>query len=699
MLVGLKTSLKNLTRIGQIVSGRLKNLGLKTVQDLLFYYPSRYEDYSRIVQIKDLKPEEKVTIQGQIISISNQITRYRRQKITQAAVSDGAGTIKIVWFNQPYLITQLRQGDQISLAGKIEHDGFGLSMRSPEWEKGRMGVHTAGLIPIYPLTQGLTQRQIRFLVSQALAAVEEIEEWLDGNVKCQISNVKFASQISNFLDLQAAVRNIHFPEDRELLSKARLRLKFDELFLLQIRKAITRQKIQGDRAIALPFKEQEIKNFVKSLPFKLTNAQRKSAWQILRDIEKPTPMNRLLQGDVGSGKTLVALIAMLNTALNNYQAVLMAPTEILAKQHFGTVCGLLKGFDVSVGLVTRSVKKLKAKSVKLKTTAKSVKLIKYIENGEVDVTIGTHALIQEKVKFKNLGLAIVDEQHRFGVEQRKALREKASPHFLSMTATPIPRSLSLTMYGDLDISVLDEMPADRKKIITRVVASQNRERAYDFIRKQIKKGRQVFVICPLIDESDKLGVRAVTVEFRKLDSQIFPNLKIGLLHGKLKAKEKDEAQEKFVKGELDILVATSVVEVGVNVPNASVMMIEGADRFGLSQLHQFRGRVGRSQYQSYCFLFTDSNSQNVYERLEFLSQTSDGFKIAEFDLQLRGAGNVYGTEQHGLLEFKIASLQDYKLIELTQGLARQLIEKSPTLGAYPSIKKKIEQIGGVAHLE
>jgi ATP-dependent DNA helicase RecG len=255
------------------------------------------------------------------------------------------------------------------------------------------------------------------------------------------------------------------------------------------------------------------------------------------------------------------------------------------------------------------------------------------------------------------------------------------------------------MYGDLDISVLDEMPADRKKIITRVVASQNRERAYDFIRKQIKKGRQVFVICPLIDESDKLGVRAVTVEFRKLDSQIFPNLKIGLLHGKLKAKEKDEAQEKFVKGELDILVATSVVEVGVNVPNASVMMIEGADRFGLSQLHQFRGRVGRSQYQSYCFLFTDSNSQNVYERLEFLSQTSDGFKIAEFDLQLRGAGNVYGTEQHGLLEFKIASLQDYKLIELTQGLARQLIEKSPTLGAYPSIKKKIEQIGGVAHLE
>ena len=710
MITSLKTPLKNLTRIGEITAGRMKTLGLATVEDLLFYYPSRYEDYSNIVKINQLKLEENVTVQGQIISINNKLTAYKRQQITEAAVSDKTGLIKTVWFNQPYLLTKLKEGDLISLAGKIENDGFGLTMRSPEWEKGGGRVHTGRLIPIYPLTQGLTQRQIRFLVSQAIEATGEIEEWIDENFQFSIFNFQ-SNPNFQFLNLQTAIRNIHFPESKELLSKARVRLKFEELFWMQMRKAITRHEIQKSSAPVLSFKEKEIKKFVKILPFKLTNAQRKTAWQILLDCQKAIPMNRLLQGDVGSGKTVVAVMAMLNTALNGYQAVLMAPTEILAKQHFETVCGLLKGFDVSVGLITRSSKKLKTQNLKLKTlprrqagTTQNLKLIKFIADGKVDLIIGTHALIQQKVKFSKLALAIVDEQHRFGVEQRKALRDKTgakchSPHFLSMTATPIPRSLALTMYSDLDLSIIDEMPPGRKKIITKTVAQENRQKAYDFINKQIQQGRQVFVICPLIDESDKLGVKAVTTEFEKLDKQVFPHLKIGLLHGKIPDSEKDEVQQKFVKKKFDILVATSVVEVGVDVPNASVMMIEGAERFGLAQLHQFRGRVGRSEHQSYCFLFTDSKSQNVYERLDFLSKTSDGFKIAEFDLKLRGAGSIYGTEQHGLQEFKIASLQDYKLIELTQSLARQIIEKDPRLESFPSIKKRLNQIGGPAHLE
>lgn len=698
MDVSLKTQLSGLTRVGQTTAGRLKKLGLTTVEDLLFYFPYRYEDYSQIIKIKDLQPESKVTIQGTVTEIKNRVTR-RRMSITSSTVEDDSGNIEIVWFNQPYLLTQLREGDSVSLSGKVESDGYKLMMKSPDWEKGDGGVHTGRLVPLYPLTAGLTQKQVRFLVSRALEAVDEIEEWMTDELKVQSEKFKVAIQSLKLLDIQSSISQIHFPDNHPQLSKARVRLKFEELFWLQMRKAVTRSLNQKLKAPKISFKEKEIKRFVDALPFKLTDAQRKTSWQILKDLERPIPMNRLLQGDVGSGKTVVAVMAMLSATLNGHQAVLMAPTEILAKQHFASISKMLEGFGVSIGLVTRSDKKFKVQNEKIKNTIKNSKMIEMVGSGEVNIIIGTHALIQDKVKFNKLGLVIVDEQHRFGVEQRKALRSKGSPHFLSMTATPIPRSLALTMYSDLDLSILDEMPKGRKPIQTRAVAPADRKKAYDFIRKQIEQGRQIFVICPLIDESDKLGVKAVTTEFEKLDKEVFPHLKIGLLHGKLKDKEKDEVQQKFVNKKYDILVATSVVEVGVDVPNASVMMIEGSDRFGLAQLHQFRGRVGRSEHQSYCFLFSDSNSQNVYARLEFLSKNTDGFKIAEFDMKIRGTGDMYGKQQSGLPEFKIASLTDYKLIELTQHLAREIVDKDSTLSSFPAIKKRFDELGGVVHLE
>jgi ATP-dependent DNA helicase RecG len=715
MQITLQTSLKNLTRVGQVTAGRLKTLGLSNVRDLLFYYPARYEDYSQIIKIKDLRPETKCTVQGVVEKISNRITPYKRQKITECWVQDETGRLKIIWFNQFYLAAQIKAGDRLSLAGKIDYDGRQVEMRSPDWERidlpDQKTIHTAKTVPVYPLTEKLTQKQLRFLVAQALQALNEIEEWLPDN---------------NFqlLNLREAVKNIHYPESKELLAKARYRLKFDELLLLQLRQAITRYDVLSRRSPKLGFKEEEIKKFVAGLPFKLTDAQRKTAWQIIKDIGRETPMNRLLQGDVGSGKTVVALIAMLNTVLNGYQTVLMAPTEILAKQHFTTICSLLENWkEIEIVLWTRSTQKFKVQpspenflgsGSKFKVTAQKSKFLEFIQNGKANLIIGTHALIQENIKFNKLGLAIVDEQHRFGVEQRKALREKSqqynnitieqfnntSPHFLSMTATPIPRSLALTVYGDLDLSILNEMPQGRKKIITQVVPAEDRQRAYDFIQKQIiELKHQIFVICPLIEESDILGVKAATTEFEKLNKEVFPHLKIGLLHGKLKDKEKDEIQIQFSQGMLDILVSTSVVEVGVDVPNATVMMIEGAERFGLAQLHQFRGRVGRGLDQSYCFLFTESHSRTVFHRLEFLAKNYNGFKIAEYDLKLRGAGSVYSTEQHGFPEFKIASFEDYNLIELTQGLARQLIEKDFELKSFPTIKKKLEQEGGVVHLE
>lgn len=691
VMYNLNTPIENLTRVGKTTAGRLKRLDLNTVSDLLHYFPFRYEDYSQIVAIKDLRPNQTVTIKGRISLIENRRAHRRRMTITEALIEDESGSIKVIWFNQPFLTKTLRPGDKVFIAGTVSFDKLSLQFVSPAYEKisGNDSINTAKIVPIYSLTSNLTQKQLRFLVSQALQTLPLVKEWLPQDIL----------EKNKLMPLNQALAEIHFPHNIEIEEQARRRFKFEELFLIQLQSQMLRQYLTQSKAPQISFKEKEIKSFVASLPYMLTADQKKAAWQILLDLEKSLPANRLLEGDVGSGKTIVAAIAILNTVLNNFQAVLMAPTEILAKQHFASIKKLLEPFKIKIALLTSS-DKIIADGTQLETNKAEV--LKQIKSGKVGLIMGTHALIQDEVEYENLGLVIVDEQHRFGVEQRKMLKDKnkndLTPHFISMTATPIPRSLALILYGDLDLSLIKEMPKGRKKIITRIIEESQRHKAYQFIQDEVKKGRQVFVICPLIDPSDKLGIKSVTAEFKKLDKEVFPDLKIGLLHGKLKSVEKEKVMTDFKNNELNILVSTSVVEVGIDIPNATIMMIEGADRFGLAQLHQFRGRVGRGEYQSYCFLFTDNNSLKTRERLEAMVKSNDGFALAEADLQLRGPGEVFGTRQSGLPELQVASLTDLELINLTKEEAREFFTNCK-LEDFPLIKNQMGQRGFTEHLE
>ncbi len=706
-MYSLSTPVKDVSKIGQATASRLKKIGIEKVEDLIFYFPFRYDDFSEVLKIGNLKPGLRASIEGRVDLIQNKRSSVKRKIITEAMITDNTGTIKIVWFNQPFLTKTLRIGDKVFLAGRVDYDYYGIQMTSPAYEKigyNKELVHTGRLVPIYSITENLTQKQIRTLIKIVIDVAKEIEEHLPAEILNKY----------NFISISQALYEIHFPVSLEIMEKAKKRLKFDELFLMQIEAQVLRYNLKQKKSIGLEFKEEKIVEFVKKLPFKLTDAQRKAAWEILKDLKENKPMNRLLEGDVGSGKTIVSAIAMYNTALNGFQSVLMAPTEILARQHFESISKLMNNFGVQTALLTRTERKVgrimnqesgsinseEAQTGKL-TKAKILKLIK---DGEIDIVIGTHALLQEDVEFKDLAFAIVDEQHRFGVGQRKILREKSGdidtmPHFLSMTATPIPRSLALTVYGDLDLSILDQMPIGRKEIITKFVASENREKAYDFIKKEILKGRQAFVVCPLIDPSDKLGFKSVTEEYKKLNEEIFKEFKIGMLHGKLKSKEKEDLMKDFLEGETKILVSTSVIEVGVDVPNATVMMIEGADHFGLAQLHQFRGRVGRSEFQSYCFLFSSSNGQSSYERLSALEKSNNGFELAEKDLQFRGPGKVYGVAQSGIPDFKIATLSDYGIIKEAKAEAENLMKLDNTLSRWSVLKDKIERSVDKVHLE
>jgi ATP-dependent DNA helicase RecG len=701
-MLTLQTSVEQLLRIGKTTAKRLRKLGLETAKDLLFYFPFRHEDWSQVVPINKLTYGSVATCRGKIELIKNTRSFYRRKNITEALVSDDSGSIKVVWFSQPYLVKILKSGDEIFLSGKVDFDRFGLHLTSPSYEKVPVAgetTHTARIVPIYSSTENLTQKQLRFLAKLVVPLANHIQDWLPAEIK----------NSARLVDLKIALRQVHFPDSKQKLDQAKRRLKFDELFLIQLRNALLKINLQKIKAAKIKFKENETKKFTSSLPFKLTNAQRRAAWEILQDLEKSQPMNRLLEGDVGSGKTVVAAIAILNTVLNGYRAVVMAPTEILAKQHYNTFTRLFAPFDIVVGILTHSYRqtnmfknpKSEIQNPKQIQNSKS-QMIKQINDGKVHLIIGTHALIQEGVRFDNLGLAIVDEQHRFGVEQRKALRSdggERGPHFLSMTATPIPRTMSLIFYGDLDLSIIDELPADRKKIITKVVAPEKRQAAYDFIKKEIKSGRQAFVICPLIDPSDKLGVKSAQDEHKKLGQDIFSDFKIGLLHGKMKAEKKEETMQDFLKNKINILVSTSVVEVGVDAPNATIMIIEGAERFGLAQLHQFRGRVGRSNFQSYCLLFFESENQEAAERLHTLVNCENGFVLAEKDLAQRGPGEIFGTRQHGLPDLKAATLNDYQIAKEAKEAAEKLIQKDPEFLNYPDIKEKIEEFEKRVHLE
>lgn len=687
-MFSLENPVGQLSPIAKKLIPQLKKLKIETIRDLIFHFPFRYDDFSKILTISELQEGMVASVRVKIDLIQTKRS-FRRKLITEAIVSDKTGSIKAVWFNQPYIGKILKIGDEIFLAGKIE-DYYGLQFISPNYEKvkGLATTHTARLVPVYSTSGNLTSKQIRYLVRFTFSLIKRLPEHLPWQLKREL----------NLIDLVKACQEIHFPTSQPELEKAKKRLKFDELFIVQLGIKFLRQNLAKLSSSPLKFKEEIIKNFVKSLPFQLTDDQRKTAWQILKDLGKRQPMNRLLEGEVGSGKTVVAVIAMLNAVANGGQVVFMAPTEILARQHHRSIGKLLKGQKIKIGLLSRSQVYLREKEITKK------QMLKKIVAGEIDIIIGTHALIAEKVVFKNLGLAIIDEQHRFGVDQRRQLREKSGtqvvPHLLSMTATPIPRTLALVFYGDLDISIIKELPKGRKKIITRLIQPQERPKAYQFIKEQISQGRQIFVICPLIDPSDKLGVKSVKEEYQRLKKDIFPQLQIFCLHGRLKALEREKIMADFLANKINILVSTSVVEVGIDVPNATVMMVEDAERFGLAQLHQFRGRVGRGRHQSYCFLFTNVESLLSVTRLQALIKSEDGFSLAEKDLEFRGPGEIYGTRQSGMIDyFKIANLFDYQLINLAKEQAEKILAQSPDLKKFPLLLEKVSLFQKSVHLE
>jgi ATP-dependent DNA helicase RecG len=701
----LDTLIGKLPRINERYLKKFHKLGLITVRDLLYHFPNRYDDYSKIVPIANLKFDEIATIQGLVQSIDNIRTFKRRMSLTEAIISDNSGSVRAIWFNQPYLIKNILPGKSISLSGKYLLGPKGPYISNPSYELltiGKFLTHTAGLIPVYPETVGLGSRFLRYYVKLALIASDQIKEFIPYDILRE----------QKLPEIKTALKNIHFPKNIKLAEEAKKRFVFEEMFLLQL--FVLKQKIalQKENALKIPFDKELIQKFVNKLPFKLTEAQRKSAWEIIQDLNKSKPMNRLLEGDVGSGKTVVAAMAMLETAEAGFQVAFMAPTEILAQQHFKEINKLLSGFNLHIGLLTSAENKIEDEIIKRSEFVEKVK------NGKLDILIGTHALIQKSVKFQNLALVIVDEQHRFGVEQRAALlgRPKQMPHLLSMTATPIPRTLALTIYGDLDISLLNEMPKGRQKIITKIVPPGQRVQAYEFIRREVKNGRQVFVICPRIEVQNKTEqsfengqikidtrkliwseVKAVKEEYEKLTMDIFPDLKISMLHGKIKAKEKEKIMANFRDKKTDILVSTSVIEVGIDIPNATVMMIEGADRFGLAQLHQFRGRVGRGKHQSYCFLF--STSGEATHRLRALAKCENGFELAEKDMEIRGPGQFYGIRQSGMPDLAMNSLKDLIFVKSTRQEALELLKKDPELKKSPLLAEKIKQFKQKIHLE
>lgn len=687
MTLDLSTPVSQINRVGKTTSSRLKKLNIETVYDLIFYYPFRWEDLSNVVSIFDLVPGDPVTIKCTIDSLSSRRSANKRMNLTQATVSDETGSIQVIWFNQPYIAKTLSEGDVVYLSGKADVNRGSLQFSNPTFEKVSLNTtNTARIVPIYSLTSNLTQKQLRFLIKSVIALTDRVEDFLPQEIV----------EKYNLLDLSNALKQIHFPDSSEKLKQAADRLKFNELFLFQLQILLSKAALSDSKALSIKFHEAQTKKFVESLPFTLTADQKKSAWTIISDLEKDRPMNRLLEGDVGSGKTVVASLAMLNTALNGMQSVLMAPTEILASQHYKTVLELFKDSDKNTCLFTRTQKFINEEKVSKK------KALEAIKSGHCKIIIGTHALIQDDIAFNNLALSIIDEQHRFGVNQRKTLKEKSGdastvPHLLSMTATPIPRSLALALYGDLDLSILREMPKERKKIITKVVDASAREDTYKFIRKEVKAGHQIFVVCPLVDPSDKLGVKSVTEEYDRLSKEVFPDLKIAMIHGKLKSSDKENIMTDFLNKKSDLLVSTSVIEVGVNIPNATVMMIEGSERFGLAQLHQFRGRVGRSSFQSHCFLLSDNKSFRTKERLNALVDSQDGFELAEKDLKFRGPGAIYGEVQSGYPEFKIAKLTDSELILQAKKTAQEILELSADLSDYPELKQKANLAR--AHLE
>ena len=668
------------------LSAKLKRLDVTTVRDLLYLFPRRHLDYANIAKISQLIPGLECTVIGTVWEAHQVSKGFKgKRKDTEAVLSDETGNLKVVWFGQGYLARTLKPGTRIAIGGKVDVFMGQLSFESPDYDlldSGLAPINTGRLVPVYPLTEGLTGRNLRRIAAQAL------QQWLGGIDELVPQDIISRSRL---IPLPEAIHQAHYPDDAASWEGARNRLAFDELFTLQLA-VLSRGRHQRQDVVGVPIEVEErvLQGFFTSLPFLLTTAQRRCVADIMKDLARGSPpMNRLLQGEVGSGKTVVALAALLATAAAGHQGAIMVPTEVLAEQHFQTVSRLLGGLDrpveedylftvyleslgrpVSVGLLTGSTR-----------PSWKRELTKMAAAGALDLLIGTHTLIQTGVAMPRLALAVADEQHRFGVLQRAALRQRGDliPHTLIMSATPIPRTLSLTLYGDLDISTIDELPEGRQQVATRWLPPQRRPAAYGFLRKEVQAGRQAFVICPLVEESGLIEARAATEEHRRLSREVFPDLNLGLLHGRMSAKEKDRVMRQFRDGEVDILVSTAVVEVGIDVSNATVILIEGADRFGLAQLHQFRGRVGRGHHKSYCLLMSDSPSEVAKERLSALENIHDGFQLAEADLELRGPGDFFGTRQSGLPNLRMAQLSDRKLLETARREASRMMEEDPEL--------------------
>ncbi len=677
--VTLDSSVTALAGVSNARATKLAKLGVNSLRDLIFLFPHRYNDFSSVRPIAELRVGEEQTVLASVWTVAaTQIGRSRRG--TEAIIADETGTLRILWWGNEYVKNQIKPGTWLALSGKVTAFRGRLQMDSPEYEAigSEDPTHTQRLVPVYPLTEGLGARTLRRLVKQAVDAFA-------GLMPDQLPEAIRERQ--KLWPLPQAVRQMHYPDDTEAAEAARRRLAFDELLLIQLG-VLGRRKARQQSAGAGPlsFPQAAFEGFIGSLPFALTDAQQRVIGEVLSDLAKDVPMSRLLEGDVGSGKTVVALAAMLAAVASGRQAALMAPTELLAEQHFRTLCSLL-GNSGTTGPVVNLHPSYLDKPLNLALLTGSLKgraksLVQAgTETGQVEIVVGTHALIQREVSFERLGLAVVDEQHRFGVVQRAALRAKSDTqaHLLVMTATPIPRTLALTVYGDLDISVIDQMPPGRKAVKTLRVQSHERDEAYDFIREQVRQGRQAYIICPLIEESEVIEARAAVQEYERLSRDVFPDLRLGLLHGRVPANEKDAVMRAFNQDDLDILVSTAVVEVGIDVPNATTILIEGADRFGLAQLHQFRGRVRRSHYQSYCFLLSESASPEVDERLRIMETTDDGFKLAEEDLRLRGPGEYFGTRQSGLPDLRVARLSDVDIIERARSEAARLLELDPNL--------------------
>lgn len=721
--VKLETELRYVKGVGPAFAARMEKLNLKTVRDLLWHFPSRYEDFSNIASIVDLVPGEAATIQGVIQDIK--ILRSFRKKmfIIQATVADATGSIRATWFNQKFLVAMLKKGMVINLAGKVGAGKNGVGFAHPSYEivgfsedEGQFREdaaeyreeieackHTGRLVPIYPETKGVTSKGLRFLMKPLLEELETITETLPPEM------IKHAG----ITELNDALRLIHYPETMEDVSRARRRFAFEDVFYLQLVNMLERSRLAKENAYACATKAPRFVELLKQLPFELTDAQHEVMREVVADLARPHPMNRLLQGDVGSGKTIVAILAAIIAAEAGRQASFMAPTEILATQHYHTFKKIFGNFEQGVALLTASGAKVFF-GEGLESEMKKADAIKKLATGEIKIAIGTHALIQKGVAFDALALVVIDEQHRFGVKQRQALagHKKGSgeylPHFLSMSATPIPRTLSLTLFGDLDISIIGELPKGRKDIITKIVPPASRMDAYAFIRGQVKKGRQVFVICPRIERPEEDGrgknwfaveTKTVKEEYEKLSKRIFPDMRVGMLHGKLKADEKAEVMRKMKQGAIDVLVATSVIEVGVDIPNATIMMIEGAERFGLAQLYQFKGRVGRGEHQSFCLLFTDSSSQSTKDRLEALIRAKNGFELAEKDLALRGPGEFMGESQTGLPDLAMRSLQDVRLVKSARDAAEGVLAKDPDMREHPQFRNVIARFHDSVHRE